>query len=632
MKRLLSALALLCAGTVIVCAQNAAPMPIPKQQFLDASGVPLAGGLVYTCVAGSACPGNPLATYTDASGSVQNPNPIVLDAGGYASIWLGPSAYKIVVENALGVVQWTQDNVQNNGLALSQLKCSPLGMACLDAQGFVLQSELNYNRGGASTVNRSIASKLGDTVSALDFAGADLGAQINAAISALGTRCGTIVIPAGVYSFATPINADQTVGCTIVGAGGLTGGAQAAVQLQYTGTATPISARSSSAFRLSGVQLVVNNSGFHGYGIDLSHTGTGCGGGGCDSAFWQIDHDSFYASGSAQYAAVINAQDTIEGTIERNAFGNYIYAIQGAINGNTDYANASLVRGNQFLHSSYTLADIFGPTQGWQITSNTFELAAGTGSVIAFNSTTSCTGCVFAANWIGDVATTSAFNVVNVFGGGWQISGNYVALNAAQTQTAFNIGSGLAGLSLTGNTIQNYACAVNFNGGTPVKDVVILGNNDGGQNAVCGPSPTTGTSSTAGYTAIYNALQILGSSALPASTGSALYLAAGFASPVLGRIYVGDGTGYQLNLAKRSASTDTDLFQFRDSGQLITSGNVTVQSGGLTVQNGGLSITGGATITGTIQNPTIKANSGTRYVCVDTSGNLVSQTTACSGT
>lgn len=68
--------------------------PEPQTQFLDMTGAPLAGGIVCTYQAGSS---TPLATYIDFSGSVQNSNPIVLDAAGRANIWWQAQAYKVVL-------------------------------------------------------------------------------------------------------------------------------------------------------------------------------------------------------------------------------------------------------------------------------------------------------------------------------------------------------------------------------------------------------------------------------------------------------------------------------------------------------------------------------------------------------
>lgn len=83
--------------------------PVPRMQFLSPAGVPLAGGFVYTYASGTS---TPLASYTDQSGSSQNTNPLVLDAGGFGSLWLQSSlAYRIVVTDANNVQQYLVDGV-----------------------------------------------------------------------------------------------------------------------------------------------------------------------------------------------------------------------------------------------------------------------------------------------------------------------------------------------------------------------------------------------------------------------------------------------------------------------------------------------------------------------------------------
>jgi hypothetical protein len=56
-----------------------------------------------------------------------------------------------------------------------------------------------------------------------------------------------------------------------------------------------------------------------------------------------------------------------------------------------------------------------------------------------------------------------------------------------------------------------------------------------------------------------------GNAGLPASM-SAPILTGGFGSPVAGRLFFGDGTGWKFKLSKRSASVTTDLFTFTDLG------------------------------------------------------------------
>lgn len=82
--------------------------PTPKTQFLDAAGAPLAGGKLYTYIAGTT---TPQATYTDSTGSTPNSNPVVLDSRGEANVWLGEATYKFKLTDANDVEIWTVDYI-----------------------------------------------------------------------------------------------------------------------------------------------------------------------------------------------------------------------------------------------------------------------------------------------------------------------------------------------------------------------------------------------------------------------------------------------------------------------------------------------------------------------------------------
>lgn len=83
--------------------------PFPKFLAVDSAGASLPGALIYTYAAGTT---TPLATYTDSTGTVPNSNPVVCDSAGAANVWLtAGSAYKFVLQNSSGVVQWTVDNI-----------------------------------------------------------------------------------------------------------------------------------------------------------------------------------------------------------------------------------------------------------------------------------------------------------------------------------------------------------------------------------------------------------------------------------------------------------------------------------------------------------------------------------------
>jgi len=81
-------------------------------QFFSNDGVPLAGGLIYTYLAGTT---TPAATYTSASGSISHSNPIVLDSAGRVpsgEIWLDDSVvYKFVLKDASNVLIASYDNI-----------------------------------------------------------------------------------------------------------------------------------------------------------------------------------------------------------------------------------------------------------------------------------------------------------------------------------------------------------------------------------------------------------------------------------------------------------------------------------------------------------------------------------------
>jgi len=80
-------------------------------QFFTTTGIPLAGGLIYTYQAGSS---TPLTTYSDNAGNIPNANPIVLGVDGRPSseIWLTYGYnYKFVLKDSLGNTIQTYDNL-----------------------------------------------------------------------------------------------------------------------------------------------------------------------------------------------------------------------------------------------------------------------------------------------------------------------------------------------------------------------------------------------------------------------------------------------------------------------------------------------------------------------------------------
>ena len=106
-------------------AQTYSLSPGPSLQFFAADGAPLAGGLVYSYVAGTL---TPLPTYQDSLGITVNNNPVTLDASGHPSngsnpvgLWLtNNTAYKLCVNDANNVPQYCVDQIDNKVIATFQ--------------------------------------------------------------------------------------------------------------------------------------------------------------------------------------------------------------------------------------------------------------------------------------------------------------------------------------------------------------------------------------------------------------------------------------------------------------------------------------------------------------------------------
>lgn len=83
-------------------------MPVAHQQWLDANGKPLSGGKVFFYNAGTS---TQAPTYVDVNGVILNPNPVILDSGGFATVYLQSQEYRVCVQDQNSVQQWCQDNV-----------------------------------------------------------------------------------------------------------------------------------------------------------------------------------------------------------------------------------------------------------------------------------------------------------------------------------------------------------------------------------------------------------------------------------------------------------------------------------------------------------------------------------------
>jgi len=168
---------------------NLSPLAGAGQQFFDDSGVPLAGGKLYSYQAGTT---TPQVTYTTAAGNVPHSNPIILNAAGRVAtgeIWLTSGQnYKFVLKTSTEVTIATWDNIvgiNGTGIATNALY-------------------VQYDPAGAGAVATNAQAKMREIVSVKDFGAvgdgvADDTVAVHAAIDFAKNNRGSVFFPAGIY-------------------------------------------------------------------------------------------------------------------------------------------------------------------------------------------------------------------------------------------------------------------------------------------------------------------------------------------------------------------------------------------------------------------------------------------------
>jgi hypothetical protein len=183
-------------------------------QFFDNSGVPLAGGLVYTYTAGTT---TPQAAYTTSSGSTPHTNPIVLDSAGRVpsggEIWLTDAiAYKFILKTSTAVLIATYDNVTGNASGIYAAFAASSG-----------SSLVGYLPSGTGAVATTVQAKLRQTVNVIDFGAigngvADDTTAIKNAITYLsGIGGGNLLFPVGTFNISLPISITAPI--SLIGSG-----------------------------------------------------------------------------------------------------------------------------------------------------------------------------------------------------------------------------------------------------------------------------------------------------------------------------------------------------------------------------------------------------------------------------
>ena len=130
-------------------------LPQAVWQVIDANGKPIAGAKVNTYAAGTDIR---LATFVDATSTLEQTNPIVADSAGWLVLWGGSDAYKLVITDADDNEIWTLDNVTigyggNNGTimvveTIDALRALTITYSIVVVLGYYAKSD-----GGGGTFN-----------------------------------------------------------------------------------------------------------------------------------------------------------------------------------------------------------------------------------------------------------------------------------------------------------------------------------------------------------------------------------------------------------------------------------------------------------------------------------------------
>ncbi len=169
-------------------AVNLSPVGGVAAQFFTNNGVPLAGGKLYTYLAGTT---TPATSYTTSQGNVAWTNPIVLDSAGRVpsggEIWLTDGLlYKFILKTATDVTIATYDNISgiNDSTALLAYEAAVAASTGSSLVGFI--------QSGTGAVATTVQTKLREIVNIADYS---TSGNYDTAAAALSGRNDLVVRP-----------------------------------------------------------------------------------------------------------------------------------------------------------------------------------------------------------------------------------------------------------------------------------------------------------------------------------------------------------------------------------------------------------------------------------------------------
>ena len=323
---------------------------------------------------------------------------------------------------------------------------------------------VNYNQGNANAVTRTVANRLQERISVMDFGCDNTGSTddytcFSNAVAALPASGGVINLPPGVYYASAFPSLAGKINIIFRGAGGLSAGAQTGTEIKIgaTGSGAFINAPGSVGVQFEDIQFVYDSSSFTGWIMSFGNNGS-------DAAFAKIRRCAFLSNSSSLFTAGgINMDKTIVWTIEDSVFSGLLEAIQGYTVASGDYSNVGTIARNQFGNTRY--APISGGGQAWVIANNNFEgFNNGTAGnslagSLSMTSSVSMLGLQYVGNWHGDVNTAGG-TWVTVSGGGIGISSNFFGANGSGSNAIS--ANAVQGLRVTANYFTSLGTALSF--------------------------------------------------------------------------------------------------------------------------------------------------------------------------
>lgn len=216
-------------------------------------------------------------------------------------------------------------------------------------------------------------------------------AAINAAILA---GSGTVLLPCGTYN-TTGLVADDSGAIRLTSQGGQNDGASQCATLNYSGSGTVVSARSSKGFEIDHIRIVASTAAKM---VDFSQSTIGG-----NSSAGKVHDNAFFNNTSTPTAVGVDWDDTEGMEAKSNTFqiaGGT--GIRGPSSG-AHFAVKNRVINNRFLTGMAT--HISAPGNVWTIQDNTSE-TPGT-NFIGVSPVGTCTDLNIVGNWIGDLSVST---------------------------------------------------------------------------------------------------------------------------------------------------------------------------------------------------------------------------------